>query len=165
MTRSASPSRTAPSASARWPRVYGPPVSPMGPPLLLCLSRFLVEGLDDLVGQVRLRGAVDDAGATLLDDEEEALLLADALDNPGDIDEDLLEEPLLLPLQLGAVVIHYAPEIPHLPFQRLLLLLAGIDAEERALLLELLLALLEFGALAVHFPLHGRLRFYRCSRG
>src|SRR3972149_2089849 len=115
MTRSASPSRTAPRA-------------PHGP-LLLCLPRFLVEGLDDLVGQVRLRGAVDDAGTALLDDDEEALLLADPFHDARNLHQDLLEEPLLLPLQLGPVVIHEAADVPDLALQGVRFFLARVCAQ------------------------------------
>src|SRR5207302_3781202 len=112
---------------------------------------------DDLVGEVGLGGAVDDAGASLLHDEVVALVLADPLDDAGDLLQDLLEQRALLLLELLLEVVGEPGGVAPLALELLLLLAADLRRQERALLLQLLADLVELHALVVHLLLHAGL--------
>src|SRR2546425_6547557 len=95
--------------------------------LLFVLARvLLIVRPDDLVGQVRLGRAVEDGRAALLDDQHQPALLADLLDDAGQVLEHALQELLLLLLELLLEVVGQARGVTAVAFGRSLLVPARL---------------------------------------
>src|SRR3989475_8962472 len=113
--------------------------------LLFVLARvLLIVRPDDLVGQVRLGCAVEDGRAALLDDQPQPALLADLLDDAGQVLEHALQELLLLLLELLLEVVGQARGVTAVAFGRILLVAARPPPPPPPLL---------FHLLAQHLPL------------
>src|SRR6266478_8483670 len=125
--------------------------------LLRGLLGLVVVGLEDVVGEVSVRGGVEYPGALPLDHHREALLFPQALDEAGYVLEHLLEEGVLFLLELGLEIVHQAAYVPDLALERILLLAPGVRGEELALLLQLVAHLLQLHLLPVELALHARL--------
>src|SRR3989454_10097628 len=104
--------------------------------LLFVLARvLLIVRPDDLVGQVRLGRAVEDGRAALLDDQHQPALLADLLDDAGQVLEHALQELLLLLLELLLEVVGQARGVTAASFGRLPPIAARPRPPQRPLLL------------------------------
>src|SRR2546426_11076976 len=104
--------------------------------LLFVLARvLLIVRPDDLVGQVRLGRAVEDGRAALLDDQHQPALLADLLDDAGQVLEHALQELLLLLLELLLEVVGQARGVTAVSFATNLLVAARPPPPPRPLLL------------------------------
>src|SRR5947208_988833 len=126
--------------------------------LLFVLARvLLIVRPDDLVGQVRLGRAVEDGRAALLDDQHQPALLADLLDDAGQVLEHALQELLLLLLELLLEVVGQARGVTAVAFERILLVAARLRRHQRPLLLQLVAQHLQLLTLGVHLLLHPRL--------
>src|SRR2546425_374269 len=105
--------------------------------LLFVLARvLLIVRPDDLVGQVRLGRAVEDGRAALLDDQHQPALLADLLDDAGQVLEHALQELLLLLLELLLEVVGQARGVTAVAFGPILLFPAPPPRHQRPLLLQ-----------------------------
>src|SRR3989441_9400764 len=107
--------------------------------LLFVLARvLLIVRPDDLVGQVRLGRAVEDGRAALLDDQHQPALLADLLDDAGQVLEHALQELLLLLLELLLEVVGQARGVTAAAVRRSLLVPARPPPYPRPFLFPLL---------------------------
>src|SRR2546427_12733171 len=107
--------------------------------LLFVLARvLLIVRPDDLVGQVRLGRAVEDGRAALLDDQHQPALLADLLDDAGQVLEHALQELLLLLLELLLEVVGQARGVTAAALARPLLVARPPRPPHRPCLLHLL---------------------------
>src|SRR3972149_3877095 len=127
-----------PSPSRVHPRARAKASSRMTRPLLLP-----VIGRQDLVGQVSPLACIDDARLRL-QDERVLLLLPVGHDQLPDLPEYLVEQLRLPLLQVPIEVLEEPAQVPDLPIDRLLPLPPGRLAQDRSLLLEICLHLLDF---------------------
>src|SRR3989442_311193 len=123
--------------------------------LLFVLARvLLIVRPDDLVGQVRLGRAVEDGRAALLDDQHQPALLADLLDDAGQVLEHALQELLLLLLELLLEVVGQARGVTAVALRRILPVASRLRPHQRAPLLPLVPPRLQLPSLGVHLLLH-----------
>src|SRR5215510_10800372 len=115
----------------------------------------LVVDADDLVGEIGLVGGVEHPSPRPLHDQPVALRLAHAVDDGGQIGQNLLEETRLLLLEVLLEVVGDARGVPALLLELFLLLAADLRGHEGPLLLEFLAELLHVDPPGVHLLLHG----------